>query len=373
VKRVVYFVGVVVISGGLFYASIPLWTGINGVFSFQPEITEPSIARGSGNGAIPDEYDARATSRIIWARALANPANPAFNPLAFEETSGIGVGFARGGPWFLFAIVLLALLISLGTNVMLFRWRRRGGFEGVSDDLAGIVRKNDHNVQAFEGLIRGLGDQASKRSQELLQSFLQLQGSLDDRDREIERYKDGFDTKILLRIARKLTNLDKEFGFSIDDLGKDGRDDDKGLKALTELREEFRELLEIDMGVTEFRPEEGQDVRGCHGVSNKWVTRGTDDPKANHTIAKVVAPGWQAERGEGNPVTLQEARVEVFVFTEPGQDQTDENLSEVVGPRRRESEENESEAGGKVVTVVIGAVILVLLAFGFIGGYLLER
>jgi hypothetical protein len=266
-----------------------------------------------------------------------------------------------------FTLLVLALLISLGTNVMLFRWRRRGGSEGVSDQLAGVVQRNDHGFRQLEASVRGLSDQASEHSEALLKSFLELQGSLDAKDREIERYKAGYDTKILRRFASELIRLDGEFAFYIKEFEKEGLDDTNGIGALADLRKDLREVMETEMGVTELIPEVGQHIREWAGhVSSRYDTRLTDRREAHQTIAEVVAHGWQLKRQDGKLEPIREARVVVFEFPEPGQEQTDEKLSELVGPRTRESEEREPQGGGQFVTRVIVAVMLVFLTFGLI-------
>ncbi|MZR63041.1 hypothetical protein [Alcanivorax sp. DP30] len=131
-------------------------------------------------------------------------------------------------------------------------------------------------------------------------SLLTFQKSLEDKDQEIARFKDGYDTKILKR------NL---VGFTRLSLFIDGIEDES--PEITNIRLLLEDALD-DCGVEKFFPEIGANFKSAVGVEDRPKVEDVDDHSLDMKIIGVERPGFRlGQDGNSSSLVILKARVVV--------------------------------------------------------------
>ena len=150
---------------------------------------------------------------------------------------------------------------------------------------------------------------------DLSDEFKILRQEIETKDKEIERYRDGYDASKLKNYFSKFTYLDSLIKEYIDEKHIDL----EGLKVIQSQMEEA--LSEYD--IETFYPQIGQDYRTLKGVSdvtqrNKIETQNKDE---NFNIVEVIEPGYRRkinlnlDDGEdSNYQIISNAMVSIYVF-----------------------------------------------------------
>jgi hypothetical protein len=148
----------------------------------------------------------------------------------------------------------------------------------------------------------------SKRSNDLLESFLTLQDALSARDEEISRLKKGHDAKVFkrflnrfLRVDRSLREMEKEFS---------SQGDQKNYKYLARIMQDALE----ECGVEQFIPDVGSDYRDSGPqIADDPTVLATDDPSQDFKISVIETAGYILE-GEGGVEVIVPSKVSIFRF-----------------------------------------------------------
>lgn len=166
------------------------------------------------------------------------------------------------------------------------------------------------NLQTTKSLSSLLqeSDLQSKKSDSLLKSFLTLQEAISIRDKEIERLKQGHDTKVFkkflmrfVRVSRALRDIYEE---SI------GTDQESKFKYLLRLIEDALE----ECGVELYAPTLGKDYRDVGPeIADDPKIISTSDPLKDYTIASVEISGFVIN-GEGELQVIVPAKVSIYRF-----------------------------------------------------------
>ena len=146
----------------------------------------------------------------------------------------------------------------------------------------------------------------SEKSESLLKSFLTLQDALSLRDKEIERLKEGYDTKVfkkfLMRFVRASRAIREIHDESI------GTNQEKDYKYLLRLIEDALE----ECGVELYTPKLGLDYREVGPeIADNPKTIATIDPDQDYMIAGVDSPGYIIA-SEGGVQVIVPAKVLIY-------------------------------------------------------------
>ncbi len=227
-------------------------------------------------------------------------------------------------PAWLIVILILCLLltaISLVTTFFLYRWRKDIIKTGamVPDEwakfLTEIVDRSNHVATNQQEVLDGhakLGSQIQnevatvfRRMSDVQQTLVTFHDTLDERDREIARLKEGYDIAILekpysrlIEIMENTTRLSKKEGV--------------GQKEMKNISVMIQDLLELG-GVKEFTPETNVDFAELGDDIKRDVTSiETDDPHMNSKIAAVLENGLKLVSGNHAKV-LKPASVQIYI------------------------------------------------------------
>ncbi len=232
---------------------------------------------------------------------------------------------------------LLLILLSVTTlasiiiSFWLYRWRRvviAGNMPVVPEKFAQQV--NDI-VSAVKNSGTELGNDINQQSTILNQSnssllslsediktmievHMKLQSTLDQKEDEINRYKEGYDAKIFHNFLLRFTRVDRTFN----DYIKDESVDETVRDALEDIREMMEDAL-AECGVEAFSPKKGLNYKTAEGVADNPKTIDTDDESKHFTIAEVLDEGYRRETDSGFKVITQ-AKVSIFVYKKPEQE-----------------------------------------------------
>lgn len=164
-----------------------------------------------------------------------------------------------------------------------------------------------HHSQSQETLVK-VYQSTEEKGDALIENFLRMQGMLDNRDKEIERLKKGYDTQIFKRflvkfihVYRDLCEMEKEFS------------DPENQNNYQYLKRLMWDALE-ECGVEEYTPEIGTDYRGAGSrIADHPKTTETKNADQAFKIAEIESDGYIVE-GEEETVVIVPARVSVFRF-----------------------------------------------------------
>lgn len=234
-----------------------------------------------------------------------------------EEPKGSTVkrqgGLAPSMPdWAWIAIISLSATTFLAVLVSfyLYRWRKvliASQDVLLPEELAKAINGLSEAFQKLYVENQSFGEASNSNAVKITdgvkmlgRSLLTFQKSLEEKDQEIARFKQGYDTNILKR------NL---VGFSRLSLFIDGVEDET--PEIRNIRLLLEDALE-DSGVEKFFPEIGANFKSAVGVEDRPKVEGVDDPSLDMKIIGVERPGFCLGQG-GNPSALVILKARVIV------------------------------------------------------------
>lgn len=145
-----------------------------------------------------------------------------------------------------------------------------------------------------------------ENSESLLKSFLTLQEAVSLRDKEIERLKEGHDTKVFKRFLMRFVRVSRAIREIHDE--SSGTSQEKDYKYLLRLIEDALE----ECGVEIYMPTLGLDYREVGPeIADNPKTIAAVDPHKDYAIAAVDSPGYVIE-GEGGVQVIVPAKVSIY-------------------------------------------------------------
>lgn len=225
----------------------------------------------------------------------------------------------------LFLVLCLMLTVvlvgSVVTNIMLFKWRRQAGDNQVSmipSQAMVLFQKQSRELQAFaKEIARYISEVANhtgenkKSFNDLMESFSVLQTTLDQKEKEIARWKSGYDVQVYKKFLSRFVKLERVLSEDIEDFAEK---DPAIAKSLSQIRELLIDAL-TECGLTEFTPKVGESIRTAFGIDENYKTSPTTDHAKALTIAEVLSPGFMLSTPSG-PESVSNARVRVFIPAE---------------------------------------------------------
>ena len=212
------------------------------------------------------------------------------------SSSSISIGIA------LLALVLLIILVSRNPR---FQFKNKKNTE------PGQKPKNKPNPdqpddkQTIVALRKDLSALMSSMN-DLNQTFMTLKSSLDQKDKEIARYKNGYDATIYKNFLLRFARVDKV----IKEYISENKIDMNGLEDIQIQMDDALAECEVEV----FSPELGADYKTTAGLADKPKIIETSDNEKNGQIAEIIAPGYQRRMPNDDYEVIIEAKVAIHVF-----------------------------------------------------------
>ena len=152
------------------------------------------------------------------------------------------------------------------------------------------------------------------------EEFNILRNDIEEKDKEIARYKDGYDVSRIKNYFSKFTFLDSVIKEYIDD----NEIDLDGLKVgLTDIQIQMNEaFLEYDIEI--FSPQLGADYRKTDGVEHPPRKIETNNKEDHFVIAEVIKPGYRrkitsysdSKEDNASYQYITDAKVAIYLYKE---------------------------------------------------------
>ena len=171
------------------------------------------------------------------------------------------------------------------------------------------------NVAKQTNAIRGVKTDLStliKNVNDMTETFMSLQKSLDEKDEEIKRLKEGYDDVIVRKFLLRFTKVDKV----LKEYMNEGQAD---LKGLGDIHAQLEDAL-LEANVEPFSPELGSDYKTTQGVADNPVIKDTTNEKQDSTIAEVLQVGYRRklpDEAENEFQIIASAKVAIYVYKKP--------------------------------------------------------
>jgi molecular chaperone GrpE (heat shock protein) len=141
---------------------------------------------------------------------------------------------------------------------------------------------------------------------DMSQTFMTLKTSLDQKDEEISRYKNGYDATIFKNFLLRFTRVDKVI--------KEYMGDNKiDLNGLQDIQIQMDDAL-AECNVEIFSPEIGLDYKTTAGVADNPELRETSEMVKDETIAEILMPGYRRKLPTNDYQIIVEAKVVIHVY-----------------------------------------------------------
>ena len=140
-------------------------------------------------------------------------------------------------------------------------------------------------------------------------TFMTLKANLDQKDEEISRLKDGYDSTIFRGFILRFTRVDKV-------LKENLKDKKYSLDALEDIQIQMEDAL-AECSIEIFSPALGADFKTSEGVADNPKQIDTTDKNKNLTIAEVIQPGYRRRLPNSNDDDFQiitEAKVAIYIY-----------------------------------------------------------
>jgi molecular chaperone GrpE (heat shock protein) len=213
------------------------------------------------------------------------------------------------------AIISLAIIsiLSLSITFWLYRWRRRisekneivvpESWHANSDRHDKNLKIQQKRIGELESVLENLishSKELQKNIEGMTDTFLRLQGALDEKDKEIKRLQGGYDAEIFRRFLNRFIRVDQVIE---DSLGEENIDLDSLLGIRQILEDAFDEC-----GLCPFEPELKQNYAEADGVADNPKIIPNQDPSVVGTIVEVREKGYRLHTGE----IIRPAKVSIY-------------------------------------------------------------
>ncbi len=219
----------------------------------------------------------------------------------------------------LFVVILILLSLSISTNILLFKWRKTAGDGQLSIVPVELMEVIKSLVDSFVGLRDQLSlnvNHSKKESkdtkklfEDLMEAFTVLQSALNERDKEIKRLKQGYDSEIYRKFLARFIRTDDALSYEMH-AAKSGNGN-SNYQTLEDIQELLRDAFD-ECGVSDFSPNIGGDIRNEFGVADGYKTIPARNSEEEFTIAEVVEPGFKIQTPTG-PDCIKPAKVVVYI------------------------------------------------------------
>jgi len=214
------------------------------------------------------------------------------------------------------ATMAIALLISSAISFYLYRWRKillsnphMVVPEQLGEWTGELTRHIDHLTEAVSTNLKEsarLGRQTEQGVNNLSETFMTMQQALDEREREIQRLKRGYDSEIFRKFVTRFIRVDQ----AVEDFQRSGSADEAELGQIRRLLEDAFSECNVEC----FQPELGSDYREAIGVADQPKIATTDKPEDNFMIAEILESGYLIRSAEDSEV-IKTSKVRIYTFS----------------------------------------------------------
>lgn len=292
----------------------------------RPTVVILAMSVLAGNGLAGQRSHVASTSptkEVVVAQADVKPDDQRrlSSPVQQEKNSPVPAAGQSIG-WFTAIAVLLslALIVSVCISFYLYRWRRillSSPHLLVPEELGErltahekAMRKIENAIATGTGRLAERSDHMSGQVSNLVDTFMTLQNTIDEKEQEIRRFKSGYDIQIFRRYLYRFVRIHQ----AISDYEREGG---LGEQEMSKIRRLLEDALD-ECGVEPFEPEVGGDYREADGVADNPKYIPTENAAENFKIAEVSEQGYRI-RAEGESFdTIVPARVRIFIHRADG-------------------------------------------------------
>lgn len=151
-----------------------------------------------------------------------------------------------------------------------------------------------------------INSQNSKRFDEIISSLNVFTKSLIEKDKEIERLKDGYDSKLKIDVLKSMIILKDRLDYLIDE----NDSNDESLKLLRNILNVLENQFE-DLGLIKLIFKEGDLWRNVDGAEAEELVNADDESKKGQII-KTIKHGYYIEGLDGAKVIVRKAKVSLY-------------------------------------------------------------
>jgi len=213
----------------------------------------------------------------------------------------------------------IACLCSVSISFYLYRWRKIlisrphllvpeewGRYLGeVGIGLKALSSNTEIQLTSLEKS----NSELSERISNMTETYMDLHNILDEKDKEIQRLRDGYDSEIFRRYISRFARVHQTLSEFIED-----GDESPSLKMLDRL---FDDAF-AESGVERYSPVVGEDYRVAKGVSDKPKFTMTNDPSLEFQILEVIEAGYELVLGESTK-TIIPSKVKIYKLDKDNQ------------------------------------------------------
>jgi hypothetical protein len=173
-----------------------------------------------------------------------------------------------------------------------------------SSDIEGHISSQTETIRGLRGDISTL----LKNISDMNQTFMTLKTNLDQKDKEISRYKNGYDATIFKNFLLRFTRVDKVIKEYISENNID-------LNGLEDIQIQMDDAL-AECDVETFSPKIGADFKTTIGVADNPEIRKTSDKSKDSTIAEILKIGYRrrlSDNADDDYQIIIESKVAIYV------------------------------------------------------------
>lgn len=217
-------------------------------------------------------------------------------------------------------IMSLVTLVSTIISFYLYKWRRilltqpnllvPEEWGKYLDVVGKNMTKLEASVANNIGHIASSTSESTNKVDNMIETYMSLQGALDQKDSEIRRLKTGYDAEIFRKYLSRFIRIE----LALDDYIylKEG---DK--KILVQLKRLFEDAFD-ECGVESFGPQVGEDYRRAFGVADNPKKTISDDPDKEFTIDEILESGYRLRNGNDYEI-IKPAKVSIYKYCKQGE------------------------------------------------------
>lgn len=255
------------------------------------------------------------TDMIVSSQFEDNSITPGRNMMTGDEQSNR----TQSNHSLIFIIIILSFstLLSIAISFWLYRWRRilLGNLKALAPEefaehvkyLDGKLGNHEANVIAKVHKITENVSDLGDITRNMVQTFMGLQKSLDAKDKEIARYKNGYDSTIFKKFVNRFLKIDQAIEEYLHE------DNEHVSSQLKEVRELLQDALD-DCGVEAFSPELSCSYKSAEGVADRPKIVETDVAEDDGFISEIIKQGYRLRSGDCYEI-LVPAKVAVYVLS----------------------------------------------------------
>ena len=226
--------------------------------------------------------------------------------------------------YLLVSIVILSLLsfVSILITFYLYRWRKillskphmllpedtGKHLNQLTESIIYSTRVMDSNYKNLKQQtlitaknVKDISEHSNSKIDDIADMFLTLHKTLDEKDAEIKRLKNGYDKDIFKKFIFRFIRVDQAVSYLLDE------GEDESLKQIRKLLKDAFSECDIEI----IKPNIGDDYKKTFGVADNPKIIKSEQPGDEFKISEIVEEGYLINTPNGNEVLLP-AKVKVF-------------------------------------------------------------